>query len=189
MNDYSPIAKNITSNKSKSSTVPSFDDTPIKSSYNNKMSEKSNFEDRPSHNNNFDDIPIKPKTNDFMELLEQNLNDPDLYSPGERSYDENRKIVKRERYKKKDVKPPSNAETKKYKYYSQNFDKNFESNNLVEPVIEEKVDDKKRKKSVSNKNVQNLQNDKQKNAQPVKKCSTSDLKDNTKDSKEAKDFK
>ena len=48
--------------KSEEKKVVSFDDMPIKSNYNSKMTEKMNFEDKPL---NIDDIPIKPKTNDF----------------------------------------------------------------------------------------------------------------------------
>ena len=75
---------------------------------------------------NFDDIPIQPRANNFLELLEKNLADDNNYD-----YQlNNQNIIKKNSYRPRpkrsdllDIKPP--AEVKKYKYYSQNFNKNF----------------------------------------------------------------
>ena len=79
---------------------------------------------------NVDDIPIKPKSNNFLELLEQNLADSNTVYNIDNSNND-KVVIKHERFKKVvNVSKPETNSTKKYKYYSQNFDKNFESNNI-----------------------------------------------------------
>lgn len=76
---------------------------------------------------NFDDIPIKSKTNNFLDLLEKNLNNPE--------YNAEDKVPKRifeykPRIKRSELLDTSNSnnQVKKYKYYSQNFDREFGKN-------------------------------------------------------------
>jgi hypothetical protein len=91
------------------------DDKPVLTFQNN---------DNNSHNfKNIDDIPIVPKVSNFEELLNKQLQVEEQPSSSQV-----RKVIKYEpRRKRSDLinlaKQP--AETKKYKYYSQNFDRNF----------------------------------------------------------------
>jgi hypothetical protein len=77
-------------------------------------------------NYNFDDVPIKPSGINFMELLEKNLaNIKDGTEDGDNFNTEHHENLKKKknkpRYKKViNISKPS-KETKKYKYYSDNF--------------------------------------------------------------------
>ena len=87
--------------------------------------------------NKFDEIPIKPGGSTFLELLEKNLkNEGDGNYEGENNG--KKKIIKHERFKKViKVSTPDDKEKKKYKYYLQNFDKQFGTEGYVEspPVV------------------------------------------------------
>lgn len=73
----------------------------------------------------FDEIPIKPAANNFLELLEKNLENADAIE--DYDYDEdnyNKPKIRYEPRKKREVKFDFSKQ-KKYKYYAQKFDKNF----------------------------------------------------------------
>jgi hypothetical protein len=70
----------------------------------------------------FDELPIKPATNNFLDLLEKNLANDNV---ADTSNKEVKKIVKKPRFKKIiNISTPLPNEAKKYKYYSDNFDGN-----------------------------------------------------------------
>jgi centromere protein J len=85
--------------------------------------QENNFNSSPL---NIDDIPIQPKAKNFMELLEQNLanDNGDMYS---NEYIKPKKIIEyKPRQRRSNMLHISQpTETKKYKYYSQNYDKEF----------------------------------------------------------------
>jgi len=95
--------------------------------------------------NKFDEMPIKKGPSNFLELLEQNLqNEGEFQNEGETR----KRIIKHERFKKViKVSTPDEKEKKKYKYYLQNFDKKFGEDGYVEtsvlpPPIFEKKEEK-----------------------------------------------
>jgi hypothetical protein len=98
---------------------------------------------------NIDDIPIIPKSNNFMDLLNKQLENAS--DPGE-FHEPIKKVNYQPRRKRSDLinisKP---TEAKKYKYYSQNFNKNFGKDNVeeVEPQVFEKVKSKYSQPSVA----------------------------------------
>jgi centromere protein J len=87
----------------------------------------------------FDDIPIKPKTTNFLELLEQNLAKEGLAV--DNNY-ENQDSINAERIrriresksklKKNNLNLQAPSEPKKYKYYLQNFNKSFGKDEKVD---------------------------------------------------------
>jgi hypothetical protein len=89
----------------------------------------------------FDDIPIQPKAQNFYELLESNLaNAVEEVSQPKRSI---KYEPRRRRTDMIQVSAPS--EQKKYKYYSQNFNKNFGAEEQVPEIVKkpEKKPDKR----------------------------------------------
>jgi hypothetical protein len=80
--------------------------------------------------NPFDDVPIKSTNINFLELLERNLaNMPEM--PGDKDTTHN--IKKSSNIKpKKSINISKPTETKKYKYYSDNFDKDLSVSNTVD---------------------------------------------------------
>ena len=90
----------------------------------------------------FDDIPIQPKAKNFYELLETNLaNEPDdIPQPS------NKKAIKYEpRRRRTDmIQISAPNEQKKYKYYSQNFNKDFGKGEEVPEIVEVKQPEKKK---------------------------------------------
>ena len=133
---------NYIENKSKNNKFPlaNYDENKEDSHLSpNNMSNNSNLINNKEENNNknlFDEMPIKSGNKNFLELLEQNLQ-------VEGNYNENndnntrKKIIKHERFKKViKVSTPDEKEAKKYKYYSQNFDKNFGKDGNVDAPID-----------------------------------------------------
>jgi hypothetical protein len=84
----------------------------------------------------FDDIPIQPKAKNFYELLESNLASANEDVP----QSSNKKIIKYEPRKKRtdvlNISAPTDQ--KKYKYYSQNFNKDFGTEEQIQEVVEKK---------------------------------------------------
>jgi hypothetical protein len=104
---------------------------------------------------NFDDIPIKPKSNNFFDLLEKELAGD--YQPIEVE-DKSTKIVKKGRFKKV-VNVSKPTETKKYRYYSDNFVNNDKKDSKIEEIPKEVIKQKevekpKIKKSNTNSKLQ-----------------------------------
>jgi len=97
---------------------------------NNNNNLKNKQIENPSNVTNFDETPIIPSKGNFLELFEKNLaaEQGNLYNSNinELEKSESKKAVKprrNQRYKREiNVSMPS-KETKKYKYYSDNFDK------------------------------------------------------------------
>lgn len=112
------IQDNNTKNNIKNSNIHN-DDEPI---------QRNKEENYNSSLLNIDDIPIKPKAKNFMELLEQNLanDNGDIYS-NSNEYSKQKKFIEyKPRQRRSDMLHISQpSETKKYKYYSQNYDKEF----------------------------------------------------------------
>jgi centromere protein J len=107
--------------------------------------------------NRFDEMPIKKGPSNFLELLEQNLqNEGEFQNDGETK----KRIIKHERFKKViKVSTPDEKEKKKYKYYLQNFDKRFGEDgyaetNVLPPPIFEKKEDKSKAFKTKSKSVQ-----------------------------------
>jgi len=74
----------------------------------------------------FDEIPIKPTSNNFLELLEKNLENLEANEDFE-NYDDDINCKPKFQYeprKKREIKFDFSKQ-KKYKYYAQKFDKNF----------------------------------------------------------------
>ena len=105
---------------------------PISNNYKNQNSsldqnstEANNTNGLQNKNLKFDDIPIKPATNNFLELLEKNLENENNYNDYDYSDNVNpKRIIKYEPRKKREIKFDFSKQ-KKYKYYSQKFDKQF----------------------------------------------------------------
>ncbi len=103
---------------------------------NNKKNQNSSLDQNSTSANNtnglqnknlkFDEIPIKPAANNFLELLEKNLENLEANEDFENYDDENsnRPKIKYEPRKKREIKFDFSKQ-KKYKYYAQKFDKNF----------------------------------------------------------------
>ncbi len=94
------------------------------SSLDQNSTEANNTNGLQNKNLKFDEIPIKPAANNFLELLEKNLENNDYNDYYENEDNENKRKIKYEPRRKKEVKFDLSNQ-KKYKYYSQKFDKNF----------------------------------------------------------------
>ncbi len=90
----------------------------------------------------FDDIPIQPKAQNFYELLESNLANAVEEVP------QPKRVIKYEpRRRRTDIiQVSAPVEQKKYKYYSQNFNKNFGVEEQVPEVIVKKPEKKQDKR-------------------------------------------
>jgi hypothetical protein len=107
----------------------------------NKEEKEPEHEDRPTAPKSFDDIPIQPKSTNFYELLESNLASATEDIPQQ----SNKRFIKYEpRRRRTDMLHISEpTEQKKYKYYSQNFNKNFGTEEQVPEVIDKKPEKQK----------------------------------------------
>lgn len=94
------------------------------SSMDQNSTEANNTNGLQNKNLKFDEIPIKPAANNFLELLEKNLENIDYNDNYENDDNYNKRKIKYEPRRKKEIKFDFSNQ-KKYKYYSEKFDKNF----------------------------------------------------------------
>lgn len=107
----------------------------MNSSLEQKSTEANNTNGIQNKINNFDDIPIKPSTNNFLELLEKNLENDEYQNYNEDTIKpSSNRINKYQPRKRKEININYNAPTKKFKYYAENFNKKFNSENSESPT-------------------------------------------------------
>jgi len=127
------------------------------SSLDQSSTEANNTNGLQNKNLKFDEIPIKPAANNFLELLEKNLENAENIDD-DNDYTEDfqpKKRIKYEPRKKRDIKFDFSKQ-KKYKYYSQKFDKDFGKDI-------DKLDQFETYNEISNKNKPSTKYDKMKN--------------------------
>lgn len=107
---------------------------------------------------NNENVEIKPKKKTFEELLNEQLNSNQDAIPRDDDFFNKKPIFeykKNNRINEKLIVKPTEIQTKKYKYYSENFDKKFGTNEEKHLVVEEPSYNKKIKGKINKRGKNN----------------------------------
>jgi hypothetical protein len=120
-------------------------------------------------------VPIKVTGVNFMELLERNL--ASMPESGDNPEGNSKKVINKQRFKKV-VNVSKPTETKKYKYYSDNFDKDGVQVNVKDNEVVKEIKNYNEKKKQHNKANKDKSPKKETNINVVNTVTNSSLHSN-----------